>query len=215
MAAYGFKGVGWFLCGVIVAPGCYLVTSQVAAERAELAQVEAAIVAAHKDIRDLETEFTTRANMAQLARWNGDSLKMAAPNPDQFLADPMALASFDPTMGEGALQQASLVVPTGVDRQAPVQTAALETRPHATTQSAPNAAPQPAAHTATKPAPAPVAAPAPRASRPARVDGPVRLASADGNGSTRAMAMLEDGLLSAETLASLRDRARTERLALQ
>ena len=40
MAANSFRGLGWFGGGVVVALGCYLVTSAVAAERAKLAHVQ-------------------------------------------------------------------------------------------------------------------------------------------------------------------------------
>ncbi|HEX8301877.1 hypothetical protein [Sphingomonas sp.] len=110
MAVQGFRGIGWFLCGVIVAPACYMVNSHGAAERAKLEAVKAAIVQAQKDIRGLETEFDTRANLAQLQRWNGDVLAMAAPAPQQYLASDEALADLDKP---AEVQMASLIVPAG------------------------------------------------------------------------------------------------------
>ncbi|RYD56570.1 MAG: hypothetical protein EOP60_05040 [Sphingomonadales bacterium] len=110
MVVQGFKGLGWFLCGVIVAPTCYMVNSHGAAERAKLDAMKAAIVQAHKDIRGLETEFDTRANLAQLQRWNGEVLAMAAPAPQQYLASEDALAQLD---RPAEVQMASLVVPAG------------------------------------------------------------------------------------------------------
>jgi len=110
MAVQGFKGIGWFLCGVVVAPACYMVNSHGAAERGKLDAVKAAIVQAQKDIRGLETEFDTRANLAQLQRWNGDVLAMAAPAPQQYLASEAALADLDKP---AEVQMASLVVPAG------------------------------------------------------------------------------------------------------
>lgn len=110
MAVQGFKGLGWFLCGVIVAPACYMVNSHGAAERGKLDAVKGAIVQAQKDIRSLETEFDTRANLAQLQRWNGDVLAMAAPAPGQYLANEQALADLDKP---AEVQMASLVIPAG------------------------------------------------------------------------------------------------------
>ena len=121
MAVQGFKGLGWFLCGVIVAPACYMVTSHGAAERARLKSVQAAIVQAQRDIRGLETEFNTRANLAQIERWNGDVLAMNAPAPQQYLASATQLASLDRMDTEATLQTAALVVPAGAP---PVQTIA-------------------------------------------------------------------------------------------
>jgi len=128
MAVQGFKGLGWFLCGVIVAPACYMVTSHGAAERARLKSVEASIIQAQKDIRGLETEFNTRANLAQIERWNGDVLAMAAPAPQQYLASETQLAGLDSTNAEPTVQTASLVVPTGAT---PVQAVAAVVAPSA------------------------------------------------------------------------------------
>jgi hypothetical protein len=122
MAVQGFKGLGWFLCGVIVAPACYLVNSYGAGEQARLNATRAAIVQAQKDIRQLETEFNTRANLAQLERWNGEVLAMNAPAPQQYLAGESALADLGrPADGTADVQVAALVVPAGAP---PVQAAA-------------------------------------------------------------------------------------------
>ncbi|MDP5279562.1 hypothetical protein Q9Q95_11580 [Sphingomonas sp. DG1-23] len=111
MGVQGFKGLGWFLCGVVVAPACYLVNSHGAAEQAKLNATKLAILQAQRDIRGLETEFNTRANLAQLERWNGEVLALAAPAPQQYLAGEMALASLDQQPAE--VQLAALVVPAG------------------------------------------------------------------------------------------------------
>ena len=128
MAVYGFRGLGWFVCGVTVAIGSYMATSQGAVERARLEQVEASIIAAKKEIRSLETEFNTRANMVQLGEWNG-VLQLAAPAPGQYLPDEAALASLDqpapaPAVAaddEPVVQQARLVIPAGAPK--PLETA--------------------------------------------------------------------------------------------
>lgn len=137
MAVHGFRGLGWFLCGVIVAPTCYMVTSHGAAERAKLRAMDSAIVQAHKDIRGLETEFDTRANMAQIERWNGDVLAMNAPQPQQYLASASGLAALDQPAsvvpGEAKVETAALVIPTG---QRPVETAAAA-QPVATASATP------------------------------------------------------------------------------
>lgn len=128
MAVRSFRGLSWFLCGVIVALPCYMVTSHGAAERARLKAVQASIVQAQRDIRGLETEFNTRANLAQIERWNGDVLAMAAPAPQQYLAGETALASLDRTDTEATVQTAALVVPAGVK---PVQAVAAVVAPGA------------------------------------------------------------------------------------
>ena len=219
MALARFEGLGWFLVGVIVAPACYLVNSQGAAEQAKLNATKAAIVTAQKDIRSLETEFNTRANLAQLERWNGDVLALAAPVATQYLPGEAALASLD-----------------RVDAQAqPVETAALVVPAAAT----PPAAPAQAAAAAPSPAPAP--APAAKPAAPVRVAAatpthaaPAHAVSArvaamtvspaqqDGNlrklirkADRRAVAMMGDGVLSTSTISDLEKLAKREKLALR
>lgn len=117
MSVQSFKGLGWFLCGVIVAPACYMVNSHGASEQARLNGMKGAILQAQKDIRGLETEFQTRANLAQIERWNGDVLALAAPAPGQYLNGETALASLDQP---AQIQNASLIVPTGAPSAQPV-----------------------------------------------------------------------------------------------
>lgn len=115
MAIKALSGFGWFLTGVIVAPACYLVSSQVAAERSKVEAVERAIAKAHKDIRGLETEFDTRANLAQLERWNGEVMRYTAPTPRQFLASDTELAALRPMEGDSTAERyAAMVVPQGL-----------------------------------------------------------------------------------------------------
>ncbi len=115
MAVKALSGFGWFLTGVVVAPACYLVSSQVAAERSKVEAVERAIAKAHKDIRGLETEFDTRANLAQLERWNGEVMRYTAPTPRQFLASDTELAALRPMEGDGTAERyAAMVVPQGL-----------------------------------------------------------------------------------------------------
>ena len=78
-AMYRLKGIGWLGSCAVAAIGFYLVSSQVAAERKKLEQIDRQIVSAERDIRALETEFDVRANLAQLERWNGDTLALTPP----------------------------------------------------------------------------------------------------------------------------------------
>ncbi|OYX49272.1 MAG: hypothetical protein B7Y97_09305 [Sphingomonas sp. 32-66-10] len=170
MAVKALSGFGWFLTGVIVTPACYLVSSQVAAERSKVEAVERAIAKAHKDIRGLETEFDTRANLAQLERWNGEVMRYTAPTPRQFLASDTELAALRPMEGDGTAERyAAMVVPQGLPEVVRGPTVAsdavaavkpvVEKAAAAKTPSAPVAV---AAATAAKPkraaAPAPVVA---------------------------------------------------------
>lgn len=143
MLGLAWKSLMWFLAGVAVALGFLLVPLQVAAERKKLDRTASEIVRAQRDIRALETEFETRASLAQLDRWNADSLRLVAPSADQFVSDEQALAAIDVrrTPDDGAVQMASFV-PAG-----PVAPAVAGQSP---------ATPAPVAVPAEAPAPEPV-----------------------------------------------------------
>ena len=192
MAVQGFKGLGWFLCGAIVAPACYLVNSQGAAEQAKLNATKAAIIQAQRDIRSLETEFNTRANMAQLERWNGEVLALAAPAPQQYLASKGQLASLNGPQPVADVQLAALVVPAGATPAEATQAAVAPAT--AAVQSAPKAQ-------------------APVAKSVTQQDGELRklMKKAD----ARAMASLDGGVLSASTFDDLQKLAKREKLALR
>ena len=113
-AAYRLKGLGWFASCVAVTLGFYLVSLQVASERKKLEAVDGRIAAAGRDIRALETEFDTRANLAQLEKWNGDTLSLAAPAPGQFVRSEAQLAAIDVNAAAvpGAMSAVALVVPS-------------------------------------------------------------------------------------------------------
>lgn len=113
-AAYRMRGLGWFLAVVVVVLGFYLVSLQVAAERKKLDDVNRAIAATQRHIRGLDTEFDTRANLAQLERWNGNVLALAAPVAGQFMGDEAQLAQVDfrpGASGAPAVAHANYVVP--------------------------------------------------------------------------------------------------------
>jgi hypothetical protein len=95
MMARGFKPVGWVAAVAGAALGCYMLSLNVAAERAELAGIERRIIGAKQDIRSLQTELGTRGRLAQLDHWNAEVLALAAPTSAQFLRDEFTLARFD------------------------------------------------------------------------------------------------------------------------
>lgn len=111
-ATHRLKGIGWFAMLAAVVLGWYLISLQGAAERKKLDLLNGRIAAAQRDIRALETEFDTRANLVQLEQWNGDTLALAAPTAAQFVADDATLAALDPTAPAGAeVRTAALLVP--------------------------------------------------------------------------------------------------------
>ncbi|TPG38977.1 hypothetical protein EAH79_14590 [Sphingomonas koreensis] len=209
-ATYRLKGLGWLAMGVFVALAFYLVSLQVSVERKKLETVDRQIAQAHDDIRSLETEFSTRANLAQLERWNGEVLALTAPTPAQYVHSEQALASLD-FNGGAQVQMASLVIPSLPTMAPPVDAAQ------------PVATPAPAASRASAPAPVMMAAAKPAASHAidaARATvqraaaAPVRLASVD-RARAQAVAMLDRKLLSDTTLGDLMSGARAETASLR
>lgn len=209
-AAYRLKGIGWFAIVVAVALAFYLVSLRVAAERKRLDDVNGRVAAAERDIRALETEFDTRANLAQLEKWNGDTLALAAPSAGQFVRDDAALASLDPNGPVGAtVKTAALVVPSQpAALPAPVVTpAAAVPAPSADVRLA-------LASTTSRPTPAvaiEAVAPTGRAAPMlARLAEAARGAAAVARVRPQAVAMLDRKLLSDNTFGDIMAGARAE-----
>ncbi|KEQ55189.1 hypothetical protein [Sphingobium chlorophenolicum] len=118
----------WILLVALGALGAYMVSLKVATERNELMKVRVQIARTKADIRYLETEFSARANMRQLERWNQDDFMYATPTAQQYLAGERALAHLDG------------VQPNGPDYVAPPVMVAMVQTP-ADLPSAPQAAP--------------------------------------------------------------------------
>lgn len=201
-AIYRLKGLGWLTGVAFVAIGFYLVSSQVAAERKRLEQVDRRIAGAERDIRALETEFDVRANLAQLERWNGNTLALTVPTAQQFVRDEAALAALSPRDGmplpgkDVPVQTAQLIVPAAPVVAAPAVVPATATAAAGATPVVKVAAVQVAAA-----APVTVTKVAARA-----VAAPVKAAK---------VAMLDRGLLSENTLGDLLSGARAERSRLR
>ncbi|MDP8995281.1 MAG: hypothetical protein M3N07_09955, partial [Pseudomonadota bacterium] len=95
MIARSFRSVAWVAGVAAAALGCYMLSLQVAAERADLAGVEQRIVAARQAIRNLQTELGTRGRLQQLEHWNAEVLALSAPVAGQFLDSERTLARLD------------------------------------------------------------------------------------------------------------------------
>jgi hypothetical protein len=136
VVVHRFRWFGWFVLCVSVILGCYLMSSRVAAERNKLSDIERSIATTQRDIRALETEFDTRANLAQLQRWNGDTLKLSAPGANQYVQDSQ-LASLDLDSSSDGQQNAA-VIPSapGAETAAIVPVVATATAPAPKPQSA-------------------------------------------------------------------------------
>ena len=124
MIAQRFRALGWVAGIASAACGLYLISLQVAAERAKLEDVDRRIASARRDMRALQTELGTRANMRQLQRWNDDVLSLAAPRAAQYLTTESQLAALTPGIVIGAdrigAPQAMLVAAAPRTAPAPV-----------------------------------------------------------------------------------------------
>jgi hypothetical protein len=208
-AAYRLKGIGWFGGCVAVVLGFYLVSLQVAAERKKLEGMDRKIEAAERDIRALETEFDTRANLAQLEKWNGETLALAAPTAGQFVPDEQALASLDVNDAGASVRTASLVVPAIV---APSVAAAPAATPAPAVVQV--AAALPDARRAVIPTSKPAVIRAVAVERTprmiARLDDAARSQAAVAKVRPQAVALLDKKLLSDTTLGEILSSARAE-----
>jgi len=206
-AAYRLKGLGWFLSGVIVVLGFYLVSLQVAAERKKVEDVTQMMIAANREITSLDTEFETRANLLQLEKWNGEVLALSAPSATQFIPNEAELAQIDftrPDEREAAIQVANHVVPSGPGLTIAPVAVAVQTAPIGLSADRPARAVTPQADSGARPEPfrtilasvAPV---------PAGVGTSIRRASA-----TQTIALLDRKLLSDSVIGDLVSGARAE-----
>jgi len=210
-AAYRLKGLGWFGSCAAIVLGFYLVSLQVATERKKLDAVNEQIKSAQRDLRALETEFDTRANLVQLERWNGDTLALSAPTAGQFVRDEAQLASLDVNALGNGMEAASLVVPSGPVAQpvipAPVAVAAQPAPTEVAAVTPASTAPANVIK-ASAPMVAPVRAPSPAAK--AQVASAARAKEAVAKVRPQAVAMLDNKLLSDRTLGDLLTGARSE-----
>ena len=146
MIVRGFKSVIWVATVGGAALSCYMVSLQVATERADLTRVERQIIAAKRDIRSLQTELGTRGRLSQLEQWNAEVLALSAPSSAQFLQDEVKLARFekkDPSFEERSAEVRMAALSTGDELPA------VAAQPRVVRAVAPNAAPGlPAVHQA-------------------------------------------------------------------
>jgi hypothetical protein len=230
MILSSFKSVGWVAGVGAAALGCYMLSLQVAAERAELAGVEQRIVAARQAIRNLQTELGTRGRLQQLESWNAEVLALSAPAAGQFVENELVLARFETrnnqALGGGAeVRMASAeaapatpnraAAPAGATVRQAVATPAATTQPvvrraSLVTGPAPAATP---ARAESKPAPTRASA-APARPNPARSTPAVAAASArpPATAAARPAATARAGsLLDERTARELGEASRAER----
>jgi hypothetical protein len=121
MSARGFGSVLWAGTVAGAALGFYLVSLNVASERAELEDVETRIALAQRDIRLLQTEIGTRGRLAQLERWNVKFIRLSAPSADQFVDGGFQLASMVAPQRKPAIEAPVVLASAPVGQQIPQQ----------------------------------------------------------------------------------------------
>ena len=213
MLGLAWKSLGWFLASVAVALGFLLVPLQVAAERKKLDRTVVEIARAEREIRALETEFDTRANLAQLDKWNAEKLGLVAPSAGQFVADEAALAALEPSSPNGPqlasfkplapLPAADAAVVPATAAAAPVAVAVATV----SLKTAPASVPAPRAQAAIVPAPV---SPRTKPTRAAAPVGRTAMAAVATPKPRAAVAMLDRALLDDSMLGDLRSGARAE-----
>ena len=217
MIARSFRPVGWVAAVGGAALGCYMLSLQVAAERADLDRLDARIVAASQQIRSLQTELGTRGRMQQLEEWNEEVLALAAPVSGQFVEGRVSLARFDVRQPPAApeLRLASAT-------PAPAPPAAAAATPVPAPQRAVAAPPAPAANpplvrqasVAIPPPPAAPAAAVPKPSRAETAPARIRTAATDERERPAATAPARTrpaGLIDDRTMRDLNAASRAER----
>jgi outer membrane biosynthesis protein TonB len=142
MMASGFKPVGWVAAVGGAALGCYMLSLQVAAERADVTSLDSRIVAARQQIRSLQTELGTRGRLQQLEAWNDDVLALAAPASGQFLEGDVSLARFETHEPQVGAQAAEVRLASAEVPAAPAPAAPAHAAPTPTPTPTPTPAPQ-------------------------------------------------------------------------
>src|SRR5512139_1009126 len=121
MSARGFGSVIWAGAVAGAALGFYLVSLNVASDRAELEQVENRIALAQRDIRLLQTEIGTRGRLAQLERWNVKFIRLSAPTADQFVEGGFQLATMVAPHKKPAIEAPVVLASAPVEQAIPQQ----------------------------------------------------------------------------------------------
>lgn len=118
MIARRMRPIGWVAGVAAAALSFYLVSLQVASERAALESTNRKIEVTQRQIRHLETEFSARASLRQLEAYNNEVLALAAPKVDQYLTSEVQLASYVP--GEGVTPAPQTALASAQTAAAPV-----------------------------------------------------------------------------------------------
>ena len=128
MIAQRFKSVAWVAGVALAATLLYIISLQVATERGRLQLLDEQIVETQRDIRQLQTEFGTRASLRQLERWNGEALALSAPSAGQYLNSEAAISDIDQDQLGDATAAPPPMMAAVMMPQAKVEAAAAEAK---------------------------------------------------------------------------------------
>lgn len=101
IAVKRLQSLFWVLLVTLGALAAYMVSLRAATERNELNRVRSQIAQTRGEIRYLETEFSARASLRQLERWNAEDFRYSTPTVGQYLDGERALASLDGVQPNG------------------------------------------------------------------------------------------------------------------
>ena len=96
------RRIGWFAALSLCLAMYTLLHLKVNAVHSDVVRAEREIVRLQSRNLLLETEFLTRANQMQLARWNRVEFGLSAPQAEQFIPSERQLAQFSGPRGDGA-----------------------------------------------------------------------------------------------------------------
>ena len=128
MIAQRFRALGWVGGIASAATGLYLISLQVAAERARLEDVDKRIVSVRREMRQLQTELGTRGSLRQLERFNSETLALAAPRAAQYLHGDAQFASLTLRTRPASVVEPTAAVVTAAASHAPAAVPAIVER---------------------------------------------------------------------------------------
>lgn len=101
-----FKSTALILAALGSVMTCYSVSLKASTERAGVEAARQRIAHDVADIRLLQAELRTRARLPELQRWNEQVLALAPPRAEQFVDNPVMLASYTMTPSHAPVQVA-------------------------------------------------------------------------------------------------------------
>ncbi len=146
MIAQRFRSVVWVGGVALAALLLYIVSLQVATERGRLEEIDRQVASTQREIRQLQTEMGTRANLRQLERWNGEVLALTAPKASQFISGEQDIAKISrENMGDATAAPPPVMAAVMLNETAPSQPPASRQTSEAVASAAPSpvVAPQP------------------------------------------------------------------------